>query len=125
MSLGNMRALALSSETAKYMFLRTACQCVSRTSCLFRQMIWAGSHRFLCPRADISHNPTGHQTSGCATGLRQARRDKAATDLRFRSIGVGNSRNSMHRVLRLFFLNVTLLILLTTASFADLQLPQQ
>jgi len=35
MSLGNMGALALSSETAKYMFRRTACQCVWRTSCLF------------------------------------------------------------------------------------------
>ena len=39
-------------------------------------------------------------------------------------IVVGSSRSYMARVLRLSFISVSLLILLTAASFADLQLPQ-
>ena len=77
-----MRALALSSETAKYMFWSAVCQCAFRTSCMNTSRDLEPLVYFLCPRAVISHNPSGHQRQVEQLVFVKPARQRQQTDFR-------------------------------------------
>jgi hypothetical protein len=91
MNLGNMGALALSSETAKYMFSEEVCQRVCRNELLISPHdLGPASRSLLLPRCVISHNRSAHQRQVVQSVFVKPDETKAATTSSFRVIDVGS-----------------------------------